>query len=178
MNFKKRFEIIFQATQLHDSIGTDSKLLYLDFEKKYSFKGHNLDFIICAFIFIACKNKNYAMNIKLFGEEKITSIMNCVKFIEESMNIIHVIEAPPEIFHDAQIEAFIRKYSKIVDINRKITQDIIKLIPKAEFIMRKKEIVALALIAYYKKNKTIVKILAKECCVSELAIKSALRELV
>lgn len=177
MNFNKKFKQIFDACQLHESIETEAKLLYLEFEKKESMKGRNIDFMICAFIFIVCQKKNYAMNIKLFGEEFTTDIMNCVKFIEESRKIINVIEAPTDVFHDPQVEAFIRKYSRIVGINRKMTQDIVRLIPKAEFIMRKKEIIAIALIAYYKKNKTMVKTLSKEFCVSELAIKSALREL-
>ena len=63
MIFNKKFEQIFQATQLHDLIGTESKLLYLEFEKKYSFKGRNIDFVICAFIFIAAKKNNYAINM-------------------------------------------------------------------------------------------------------------------
>jgi len=178
MNFNKKFKQIFNACQLHESIETEAKLLYLDFEKKESMKGRNMDFMVCAFIYIVCQKKNYAMNIKLFGEEFITDIMSCVKFIEESSNIVHVIEAPSDVFHDAQIEAFIRKYSIIIGINRRMIQEIVKLIPKAEFIMRKKEIIAIALIAYYKKNKPIIKTLSKEFCVSELAIKSALREIV
>lgn len=178
MNFNKKFKQIFDACQLHESIETEAKLLYLEFEKKHSMKGRSLDFMICAFIFISCQKKNYAMNMKLFGEEYTTDIMNCVKFIEENTKAVNVIEAPSDIFHDAHIEAFIRKYSRIVGINRRMTQEIVKLIPKAEFIMRKKEIIAIALIAYYKKNKTVVKTLSKEFCVSELAIKAAIRELV
>jgi len=178
MNFNKKFKHIFEACQLHESIAVESKHMYLDFEKNHSLKGRNMELMICAFIFMVCQKNNYAMNIKLFGEEYITDIMKCVKFIEESNNIVQVIEEPTEVFHDNQIESFIRKYSKIVDINRKMTQDIIKLIPKAEFIMRKKEIIAIALIVFYKNNKSIIKILSKECCVSELAIKSALREIV
>lgn len=178
VHFKKRFDCIFQATQLHESISTEARLMYLDFESKYSLKGRNLDIVICAFIFMACQKKQYAMNIKIFGEEFITDIMKCVKFIEESTNVIKIVEAPSTVFHDDQIEAFIRKYAKFVNINRKFTQEIVKLIPKAEFIMRKKEIIAVALIAYYKKDKTIVKALSKECCISELAIKTALREIV
>ena len=178
MNFNKKFKCIFEACQLHDSIETEAKYMYLDFETKHSMKRRNMDIMICAFIFIACQKKNYAMNIKLFGEEHSTDIMKCVKFIEEISQTIKIVEEPSTVFHDDQIEAFIRKYSKIVGINRRMTQDIIKLIPKAEFIMRKKEIIAIALIAYYKKNNFVVKTLSKECCISELAIKSALRELV
>ena len=117
------------------------------------------------------------MNIKLFGEEYITDIMKCVKFIEESNNCVELIVEQKNAFHDNQIEAFIRKFSKILNFNRKMTQDIIKLIPKAEFIMRKKDVVAVALILFYKNEKVILKVLSKECCISELAIKSAIREL-
>jgi transcription initiation factor TFIIIB Brf1 subunit/transcription initiation factor TFIIB len=177
MNFNRRFERIFQATQLHESVSTDAKLMYLDFEKKQSLKGRNLDFMICAFIFIVCQKKDYAMNIKLFGEEFTTDIMKCVKFIEEKNKVVNIVKEKEKVFHDNAIESFIRKYSKIVNINRKMTQEIVKLIPKAEFVMRKKEIIAIALIIYFQKNNKLIKLLAKECCISDLAIKSALRDL-
>ena len=178
IHFNKRFRQIFDACQLHESIETESKFLYLDFEKKNSMKGRNMEIMICAFIYIVCQKQNYAMNIKLFGDDYTTEIMKCVRFIEERTQVIKIVEEPPKVFHDNQIEAFIRKYSRIVGINRKMTQDIVKMIPKAEFIMRKKEIIAIALIAYYKKNKSFVKTLSKEFCISELAIKAALRDLI
>ena len=181
MNFNQKFERVFQATQLHESVGSDAKYLYIDFEKKHSFKGRNIEFVICAFIFIAAKMKNHAINVSLFGREYETDIMKCVKFIEEKRKDVIVIKKPIECqkFHDKDIESFIRKYCKLVDINKKMTQDIIKTIHKAEFIMRKKEIIAIALIVSYKKKcKYVMKKLAKESCVSELAIKSSLRELV
>ena len=178
MRFNKRVEEIFAAIKLDETVADEVKLMYLEFEKENSLKGHNLSFIIAAFIVIVCKKRNYAMSINIFGNENSKYILKSVNFVEEKMGYGEKIEEPSAVFHDKQIESFIRKYGKSIKLNMKTIQDIIQLIPKAKFIYRTKECIAIALICFYKKDKLITKTLAKDFCISELSIKSALRELV
>ena len=180
MKFNTIFTRVFQESCLNEVIGIEAKYMYLEFEKVHNFKGRKMELCVCAFIFIAAKKKNYAMNVKIFGKELETDIMKCVKFIEENTNnVVKKIEDPDtsRVFQDKDIEAFVRKYSRVADITRKMTQEVVNMIYKAEFIMRSKEIVAIALLVHYTKNNRLIKVLSREYCVSELAVKSALREI-
>ena len=180
VKFNALFNRIFDGTCLNEVIGIEAKFMYLEFEKVRNLKGQKIELCVCAFIFLAAKKMNYAMNIKIFDKEFETDIMKCVKFIEENTNkVINKIDDPStsRVFQDKDIEAFVRKYSRVADITRKMTQEVVNMIYKAEFIMRSKEIIAIALLVYYTKNNRLIKVLSKEYCVSELAVKSALREI-
>ena len=106
MHFHKRFEYIFNCMKIHESLGADAKMLYLDFENHHSLKGHNLDYMICGFIYIACKKKSCPINIKDFGEEYSKYILKSINFIENTFKEVKLIEKPKETFHDKEIESF------------------------------------------------------------------------
>ena len=145
----------------------------------HSMKGRNLDFIICALIYISGTKHNNALDIKIFGKEYEKDIRGYIKFIEELMNDKTIIKDPEkEVYKDVLLDSYVTKYSKSVyGLNRRLIADIRKLIPMTQFIMRKKEIVAVALIVYYKNDTSLIKKLSKEYCLSDISIRSAIREL-
>ena len=158
MKFSSRFNSIFNNLQLHDSLKTSSLAMYLDFEKQHTFKGRNLDHIIPAFIYIAAKNINYSIDVFIFGQHLQHDIMKSVTFISDTLHLHQSVQKPSILpFSDKDIEAFILSYSKLVNINRKISWKIIKNIHLVEFIMRKKEVLAIALIVHFMNNKLLIK---------------------
>jgi len=178
LKFKNSFDLIFDKLGLHDCIKNYAQDLYVMFEKDHTFKGRNINLIICAFIYIAGKANNYAINAHIFGKEYEKDVMQNVKFIENTLKIKTEVKEPEKTFTDKDIEAFICKYITLIpEANKKMKFDIIKLIPLTEFVMRKKEVTAIALIIYYKKDKRLLKTLSQGSGISELAIKSALRDI-
>jgi transcription initiation factor TFIIIB Brf1 subunit/transcription initiation factor TFIIB len=179
--FNKKFHIIFDSLNLHESVGTNAKFMYNEIEKNNNLKGKNEEIVICALIYMSAINNKYAIDIPtLFVEEAEEEIRKMVKFIEEKIGIKEIFEEPVEElrFFDEELRTYICKFCKFANISNEMTYDIIKMIPKTEYIMRKKKIVAIALIVYTKNNdKILLKKLSKEYHVSDLAVKSAIRDI-
>ena len=176
MNFNKKLNEIFNRFKINESLRTDVQNLYVDCESKVSFKGRNMEVIICSFVYIVAKRRNYPIDVRVFGNE--SEVMKSVKFIKEDIyKENELIEEVGEVYYDADIEAYNRKYANCLQIERKVIQSILKLIPKAQYLMRKKEIIAASLIVvYYNDNKMISKI-ANEMKLAAGAIKSTIEEL-
>ena len=177
MKFSSRFNSLFRSLQLHDSLKTKSLDMYLNFEKNHTFKGRNLDHIIPAFIYIVAKDINYSLDIHIFGKHLQHDIMKSVNFILDTLHILQPIIHPSSSFTDNDIESYILSFSKLVGINRKISWQIIKTIHLVEFIMRKKEILAIALIIHFFNDFNLLKPLSKATGFNSAAIKSAILDI-
>ena len=176
MKFSGRFNSIFNRFQLHESLKTKSLAMYLDFEKLHNFKGRNLDHIVPAFIYIASKDINYSLDIHIFGKHLQHDIMKSVTFIQDTLLLHKPIQLPNYIFTDSDIESFILSFSKLIHIDRKISWQIIKSVHLVQFIMRKKEILAIALIVHFFNNLDLIKPLSTATGFNINAIKAALRD--
>lgn len=174
MAFNKKFNRMFEYLEINESLREEARNKYLECERKMTFKGRNMEYVIGAFIYIAAKKTNFPIDVKTLGDE--IEVMKCVKFIEQGGDQVNI-EKPKEVYEDKDIVAYIRKYGGCVGLNRKVVQDIIKLIPKAQYLMRKKEVIAASLIIYHLNDKCLLSKLVKTSGISPNAIKSTLQEL-
>lgn len=174
MKFNSRFNSIFTNLQLHDSLKSKSLALYLDFEKQHNFKGRNLDHVIPAFIYIAAKHLNYSLDVHIFGKHLQHDIMKSVNFISDSLHIHPHIVKPSSSFIDHDIESYIISFSSLINIDRTISWQIVKSIHLVQFIMRKKEVLAIALIVHFLNDLTLIKSLSTLTGFNTNAIKAAL----
>ena len=162
--------------QFPQSFEHDIIIYYKEFKKKYSMQGRSLENMIYAFIVITHQKYNVPLQIIITPD-----ITKCLKFIEQNFTFPKesIINPVLEGFYDADIEANIRKYKRTAELTKNNIKEINALIQSTEFIMRSKEIIALGLIVVYKKSndRHWMKLLAKEACVSELAIKSAVKDI-
>ena len=178
-NFMKTYEEIqdYHQRQIPEFLERYVIIQYEKFKEKFSMQGRCLIDMIYAFIVITSRNHSIVMPFIITPE-----ISKCVKAIEQN------VEQPQEVilnpaaneFYDRDIEMIIQKYHHLAELKKNNLSDIFKLISKTEFIMRSKDIVALGIIVVYKKSKNErhwIKILAKEACVSELAIKASVRDI-
>jgi len=177
MKFSGRFNSIFNSFQLHDSLKTKSLAMYLDFEKYHNFKGRNLNHIVPAFIYIASKDIHYSLDVLIFGQHLQHDIMKSVTFIQDTLLLHKPVQPPNDIFTDSDIESFILSYSKFINVNRSISWQIIKSIHLVQFIMRKKEILAIALIVHFFNDTNLIKPLSSATGFNINAIKAALQDL-
>lgn len=176
MNFNKKLNIIFNSLNINESIREDVKNMYIECESKISFKGRNMDVIICSFIYIVAKKKNFPIDVKIFGND--SEVMRNVKFLKENMNeSVEVVKPNEELYYDADIEAYIRRYANILQIERTVIQSILKHIHKAQYLMRKKEIIAASIIVLYYDDPKMILRIAKIAQLAPGAIKSTIEEL-
>jgi transcription initiation factor TFIIIB Brf1 subunit/transcription initiation factor TFIIB len=176
MNFNKKLNRIFNSLNINESIREDVKNMYIECESKISFKGRNMDVIICSFIYIVAKKKNFPIDVKIFGND--SEVMRNVKFLKENMNeSVEVVKPNEELYYDADIEAYIRRYANILQIERIVIQSILKHIHKAQYLMRKKEIIAASIIVLYYDDPKMILRIAKIAQLAPGAIKSTIEEL-
>lgn len=180
VNFHKRFQEVSHSFQdLPESIFEDAKTLYLSIEGKTNMKGRNLDLIICALIFVSAKKNRMAINTCIFGREYEYEIIKNIQFVEDALHIKHDISNPEETtYYDKEIESYIVQYcTHFPEIKRRTRCDILKLIPKTECIMRKKNAIAAALIVYHLGDTSIIKALAQKFTLSDATIRAVLNDL-
>lgn len=178
VNFNTRFTAIADEifSDFPDALLDHAKSLYLLIEDHTSMKGRNLDLIICSLIYISAKSHNRAMNLNMLGRGNEKDLLKCVRFLEEALNVKHCVSNSE--YSDREIESYIMQYCETFhDMPRRTRCDIIKLIPKTEFIMRKKNSIAAALIIYHMKDNSLIKTLSTRFCLSDTTIRSVLREL-
>ena len=114
--------------------------------------------------------------MRIFGNA--IEVMKNVKFLNEKMNEgVEVVKPTEEIYYDADIEAYIRRYADILQIERKVVQSILKHIHKAKYLMRKKEIIAASIIVLYYDDPKMISKIAKIAQLAPGAIKSTVEEL-
>jgi transcription initiation factor TFIIB len=180
VHFNKRFQLIAQSfSDMSESVLEGARTLYLSIEGKTSMKGRNLDYIICALIIISAKQHSRVIDTSVFDKEHETEIIKSIAFTEEALGVKQVICNPEEtVFADAEIESHIVQFcSHYPQIGRRARRDIIKLIPKTEFIMRKKNAVAAALIIHHLRDRSMIKDLSMRFSLSDTTIRSALKDL-
>ena len=176
MNFNKKLNNIVNCFSINDALREDVQNMYVECESKLNFKGRNMDVIICSFIYIVAKRRNYPIDVRIFGND--SEIMKNVKFIKENMYTdAEIVKPDSEVYYDADIEAYVRRYAGLLEIERRVIQSILKLINKAKYLMRKKEIIAASLIVIYFDDITIVSKIAKIAKLAPGAIKSTIEEM-
>ena len=176
MNFNKKVNDVFASFNINESMREDVKNLYVEYESKVNFKGRNMRMIVCSLVYIIAKKRNYPIDVRIFGNEM--EVMRNVKFLKEKMKEEgEVVKTSEEIYYDADIEGYIRRYAGMLQIERKVVQSILKHIHKAKYLMRKKEIIAASIIVLYYDDPKMISNIAKMAQLAPGAIKSTVEEL-
>jgi len=174
-NLFSQFSLIFSI-----AIENDAKMLYEEYclkaVRQCLLHGKNMEYMVYAFIYVSAENNNFPVTLEFITDPKIVKklLKKCINEVKSTIGCKKEISRE---YGDRQLESFIVKYCNMLQYTKRMTRDIIKLIPKTEFILRKKDIVACGLIVFYKNNKSLIKPVSQVTCVSELAIKRVFNEL-
>lgn len=180
VHFNKRFNAIAEHfPDFPDVILNEAKCMYLSLEKNTSLKGRNLDYIICAFIYLSAQRNNRALELNIFGKEYVNEILKSVQFVQEKLNITSMVLDPDSgVYQDKEIESYIFQFCNgFPELNRRIRCDILKLIPKTQYIMRKKSAIAAGLIVYHLSDMSLIKTLSSRHCLSDTTIRAVIKDL-
>jgi transcription initiation factor TFIIIB Brf1 subunit/transcription initiation factor TFIIB len=180
LKFNKRFNECFHSLQLPEPVGECAKDLYLIYERKHSCKGRSMDCMVYAFIQLAAEKKSYGLNLeKYLGSCQARKVNRYAKMIQGFTQT--QTQTPCQVearFKDEEIESFVCQYATKIGMSRQEKYQVIKHITKAEFILRKKETIAIALLVKFKDgDKSILKILSAHTGIKEQSIELVMKEL-